>query len=300
MTPPAAATATLALLNPQAAGGRAAAWAPRLRAWLPEQVPLHQPPSVAEARALLAQQPEGHRVLLLGGDGSLHALLPELAARRLELALLPLGSGNDTARALGLPRRVDAATVAHALHAPALPMDLGEVRTEHGTRLFASSLAAGFDAAIALRALAGPRWLAGTPRYLWATLQELAALRVQALSVMLDGQPLHEGPALFASVLNTRSYGAGMPVAPAARVDDGQLDAVVAGRFGRAGALGMLPRLLTGTHTGHARVRLAQGRHLTLRASRPLPLAADGEALAPALEVQVRVLPGALRAVRGP
>jgi len=290
----------LALLNPHAAGGRARALAEPLRALLPADVPLHLSGSVAEAQALLRAWPAGTRVLLVGGDGSLHPLLPALVDGGHELALLPFGSGNDTARALGhCARPLSAVAVSHALQAPATPMDLGEVATAHETRLFASSLAAGFDAAIAIRALRMPKALAGTARYLAATFGELAALQVQPVTVTVDGQPVHDGPALFASVLNTPSYGAGMPVAPTARVDDGQLDLVVAGRFGRAGALAMLPRLLTGRHVGHPRVRLAAGQAITLRGAAPLPLAADGEPLVAAAEVQLRVLPGALRAVRG-
>lgn len=292
--------AALALLNPHAAGGRAGALAGPLRALLPAGVPLHLSGSVAEAQALLRARPAGTRVLLAGGDGSLHPLLPALVDGGHELALLPFGSGNDTARALGhRAGSLSAAAVTHALQAPAAPMDLGEVATAHETRLFASSLAAGFDAAIAIRALRMPKALAGTARYLAATFGELAALQVQPVTVTVDGQPVHDGPALFASVLNTPSYGAGMPVAPAARVDDGQLDLVVAGRFGRAGALAMLPRLLTGRHVGHPRVRLAAGQSIALQAAAPLPLAADGEPMAAATQVRLRVRPGTLRVVRG-
>ncbi len=291
--------AAIALLNPHAAGGRAGALAGPLRTLLPADVPLHLSGGVAEALALLRAQPPGTRVLLVGGDGSLHPLLPALVDRGLELALLPFGSGNDTARALGhRAEPLRAAAVAHALQGPAAPMDLGEVATARETRLFASSLAAGFDAAIAIRALRMPRALTGTARYLAATFAELAALQVQPITVTVDGRPVHDGPALFASVLNTPSYGAGMPVAPAARVDDGRLDLVVAGRFGRLGALAMLPRLLTGRHVGHDRVQLAAGAGIVLQARSPLPLAADGEPLAAAAQVRLRVLPGALRAVR--
>ena len=54
----------------------------------------------------------------------------------------------------------------------------GGMETERGKLArwrFASSLAAGFDAAVGLRALRGPAWLSGQPRYLWATLREIAA-----------------------------------------------------------------------------------------------------------------------------
>ena len=64
---------------------------------------------------------------------------------------------------------------------------------------FLSSLTAGFDSAVGLRAINGPRWLRGLPRYLLATFGELAALRNWPLQVTTDGELIHNGPALFAS-----------------------------------------------------------------------------------------------------
>ncbi len=295
------------LLNPHAAGGRAAAWSPRIAAHLRANAPgasLHCADSVAQALALLQGWPPGSRVVLAGGDGTLHQMLPALLARGHSLALLPCGTGNDTARAFGLYGMRWSAALDFGLRAPALATDLGQITqtTAAGQRIthFISSLAAGFDAAVAQRALRAPGWLRGMPRYLYATLAELAALRRFRLRVTAGERLLHQGDTLFASVLNTRSYGSGMPIAPQARLDDGQLDLVVAGSFGRAGALAMMPLLLSGQHPRHPRVGLFAVQALRIEASPALPLAADGEALPDATDIEVRVLPGALPAVRRP
>jgi len=291
----------LLLLNPRAAGGRAGRLAPQIQAWLNQHaplVPLHQPVSMAAARALLQAAPPGSRVVLAGGDGSLHQMLPALLAQGHELGLLPCGTGNDSARAFGLHRLAWPEALHVALHGPARPTDVGEVLANGQATPFISSLAAGFDAAVAQRALRAPAWLRGLPRYLQATLSELAALRRFHIRAQVDGQAVHAGDALVASVLNTASYGSGMPVAPDARIDDGQLDLVLAGRFGPVGALAMMPLLLAGLHTRHPRVALHAMTLLQLRADPPLPLAADGEALPDAAELTVRVRPGALAVVR--
>ena len=291
-------TPALCLLNPRAANGRCAALAGPLREALP-QVPLVLPENVAAARQQLLALPEGSRVIVAGGDGTVHQLLPALVARRLQLALLPGGTGNDLARALGLARMSWREALAHAQHAPATPMDLGEITTpESGTQLFMSSLTAGFDAAIAIRAQAAPNWLRGQPRYLWATLTEIGRLRVYPLRVEADGQLLHDGPMLFASSLNTPSYGSGMPAAPGARVDDGELQLLRVGAFGRLGALAMMPLLLTGLHLRHGKVALTGFKSLRLTSPAPVPLAVDGEALPSAMDISVRVLPQALSVVR--
>lgn len=291
---------SLVLLNRRAGGGKAAALEAPLRQQLADerrQASFAAPATLAEAQALIEAWPSGSRVVLVGGDGTLHRLLPALLARGHELALIPAGSGDDTARALGLRGLPPAAALSHALDAPSLPVDLGEVRTAHERRPFISSLAAGFDAAVAQRALHGPAALTGLPRYLWATLRELAALRQHRLRIDVDGSRWYDGPALFASTLNTPSYGSGMPAVPGARTTDGRLDLLLAARLGRLGVLGMLPRLLAGRHLGHAQVATASFTTLRIASDTPLPLAADGEALQAASEVEVEVWPGVLRVV---
>lgn len=255
------------------------------------------PGDAQASRAWLAERPPGQRCVLVGGDGTVHQLLPALLQGRHSLGLVPLGSGNDTARALGVHGLPWQQALGLALASPATPIDLGELETPEGTRPFVSSLAAGFDAAVGLRALTGPAWLRGLPRYLWATFGELARLQRHGLTVEIDGETLHEGPAIFASVLNTPSYGSGMPAVPAAQVDDRRLDVLVAGRFGRTAALAMLPRLLAGRHLGDARIRTGTFASLRISSDRSVPLAADGEPAGRASRWEVRVRPHALQVV---
>lgn len=298
--PPAAArSGALVLLNPLAGGGRAARLlAPLQQALQGSNDRLLVAPSVAAAEAELARWSRGSRVVLAGGDGTLHRLLPAVLAQGHELALLPCGTGNDTARAWGLHRLRWSEALAVARTAPARPTDLGEVKTSAGRTPFLSSLCVGFDGAVCERAMASPPWLSGMPRYLWATLTEMASLSARQLRVHADGALVHEGAALFASVLNTPTYGSGMPVVPGATIDDGRLNLLLAGRFGRLGALAMMPLLMTSQHLRHPRVRTLPFSELRVSSAAPVPLAADGEVLPAAPEIGVRVLAGALQAVR--
>jgi len=295
----------IVLANPRAQGGRAARLLPALRDALPPGVALHTPERVDAALALLRALPEGTRVVAVGGDGTLHRWLPALIERDHELGIVPLGSGNDTARALGVHRGSPLPWLTHALNGPVSFMDTGlatwhDALGEKHETPFISSLSAGFDAAVVARALTGPPRLRGLPRYLWATLRELAALRSWHLDVTVDGVHGHEGPALFAATLNTPTYGSGMPATPGARVHDGLLNLLLVGPFGRLGALGMLPRLLLGWHLGHARVNTRAFEKMLLLGRGDLPLAADGEWLGLARSVNVAVRPASLRVVRAP
>jgi len=290
------------LLNPHARGGRAAALLPTLQAALPPDAVLHAPRDLVDALALLQKLPEGSRVVAVGGDGTLNRWLPVLLERRLELGVVPMGSGNDIARALGMHRRKPLAALVHALNAETRPMDVGcaQWRDPMGREfrtVFLSSFTAGFDSAVVMRTLSGPQWLRGLPRYLWATLAELVHLQTWALDVSANGKHLHSGPALFASSLNTSTFGSGMPAAPAARTNDGLLNLLLAGPFGRLSALAMLPRLLTGTHLGHPYISTRAFETMTLSSLTDLPLAADGEFLGYARQLNLSVLPGALAVV---
>lgn len=291
------------VLNPHARGGRADRLLPDLKGALPPDVGLHVPDGVEAALRVLQGLPAGSRVVAVGGDGTLHRWLPALVERNHVLGVVPMGSGNDVARALGLRGKDPMDWLVHALNAPPSFMDLG-CAAWHGAdgqrreTLFLSSLTAGFDAAVVRRSLNGPRSLRGVPRYLWATLGELASLRTWSLDVTVDGLPVHAGPGLFASSLNTPTFGSGMPATPGARIHDGLLNLLLAGPFDRLGVLCMLPRLLTGTHLGHPRIRTQAFEAMTVLGRGDLPLAADGEWLGLARSFSVSVRRSALRVVQ--
>lgn len=299
---------TLVLVNPHAQGGRVRRLLPALREAVEAQMPfarLLAPDGLDDALHILQRETPGARVVLIGGDGSFNRWLPALLTQQLTVGLLPLGSGNDLARALLLNRRDWRQALSDALHGQPAPMDTGlAVWTDlHGDvhrTPFASSLTCGFDSAVALRAQQGPRWLRGLPRYLWATLKEWRHLQHWQAQVHADGQLLGEDPMLFTSVLNTPTFGSGLPAVPQARIDDGQLDWLRAGPFGRWATLAMLPQLALGTHLRHPMVGAGHFRQLQLRCETGVPLAADGEWLGQARQVQVSVHAASLQVIRPP
>ncbi len=301
------------LLNPHAAGGKAAALAEPMRHWLSQhaaQVTLEVQESAAQSRRLIDVLPLGSRIVVVGGDGTLNQLLPSLLAGVHTVALVPFGSGNDTARALGLYGLSWQQALLRGLNGSVSKIDVGlaefELDEEEGQQTtpkkfcsvpFISSFTTGFDSSVGLRAIHGPKWLRGLPRYLLATVRELANLRTWPVQVSLDAEIVHVGEALFASTLNTPSFGGGMPAVPHARMSDGQLDMLLAKQFNVFETLLMLPRLLIGKHLSHNKVQTQAFQNMTLAAQTPLPLAADGEYLGLSKLIKVCVLPSALAVV---
>ena len=271
---------TLVLLNPHAQGGRAAKRGAAIDAWLQQHSPTTKfmvSDSLDEALRILRDLPRNTRVVAVGGDGTLNQWLPALLERDLKLGLVPMGSGNDVARAIGVYGLTWQQALLHALTQPTRPMDVGQATYNEQHTLFLSSFTAGFDSAVGKRALDGPKWLRGLPRYLWATTQELAQLQAWDLEIESADLRSASEPCLFASTLNTPTFGSGMPATPAARIDDGLLDIIQAGKFNLLATLIMLPKLLLGKHVGHPKIKIAKTAEVLIRSKQPLPLASDGE-----------------------
>ena len=298
----------MVLLNPHAAGGKAAALAEPMRLWLKQnspQIALEMPDSVGNARLLIDALPPASRVVVVGGDGTLNQLLPGLLKGQHIAALVPFGSGNDTARALGLYGLSWEKALAHGLAGASSQIDLGlaefEVDESGHPKVcsvpFISSLTTGFDSSVGLRALNGPKWLRGLPRYLLATVREFVNFRTWRMDVSVDSALVHSGKALFASTLNTRTFGAGMPAVPHARLDDGALNLLLAGDISLLQTLLLLPRLLIGKHLSHPKVRTRAFQTMQIESTTPVPIAADGEYLGVSRQITVRVQAGQLAVV---
>jgi diacylglycerol kinase (ATP) len=299
----------LILLNPHAQGGRVERYLPVISQWLKlhrancklctngDSVTLAAPKHLDESLKRIEGMPNGSRVVAVGGDGSINRWLPSLLEKQHSLGIVPLGSGNDGARALGLYGAALEESLQLALHGQAFPVDTGVVKwtdTQGLTReaVFLDVCTCGFDSSIALRALQGPLWLRGMPRYLWATVRELIRLRAWRVRVEVDAQPLlSQKPkwtqALFVSSFNTPSFGAGIPAAPQASVTDGKLNLLFAAKLNRLQALILLPRLLFGRHLGHSKIHTTAYQQLHLESPEGIPLAVDGEYLGMATQVLV-------------
>ena len=286
------------LINPIAGRGRARHHAALVVAALRER---SAPYSVVyseypgHAAHLASQLPTGGTLMLFGGDGSLHEVLPAALARDLRLVIVPSGSGDDFAFALGIPRHAPVAAADLVHHGLERRVDLGEV---NGVP-FANAFGSGFDAEVARRVVAAPPLFKGLGRYLYGVVGSLWDLRLADLVLDImhpdGGRSEHVGRSLLVSAQNGPRAGGSFLFAPGARVDDGVLDVVVAGRFGRLGTLAILGRVAKGEHEGHPQVARYAATALTVRWAIPTPAHAEGEILPTAAVYGVRILPATLR-----
>ncbi|MFE7949567.1 diacylglycerol kinase [Streptomyces sp. NPDC057426] len=236
-------------------------------------------------------------LVAVGGDGMVSLALQAVAGTRTPLGVVAVGTGNDFARALGLPLR--APTAAGRLAAELLQgeagrdIDLGRV----GDRWFGTVLASGFDSRVNDR---GNRmWLpVGRFRYDLAMIAELAAFRPVPYRLTFDDGTERQVEATLVAVGNGTSYGGGMRICAGASMDDGLFDVTVVGDCRRTTLIKVFPRVYRGTHLDHPAVTVHRVRSLTLDAP-DVTGYADGEPLGP-LPLTADCVPGALRVLAPP
>jgi len=231
-------------------------------------------------------------VVAWGGDGTINEAGSALAFSGVPLAIVPGGSGNGLARDLGVPLEARAA-LELAATGRARAIDAGEI---DGRALFFNVAGVGLDAAIAAR-LARRDALRGLAGYVKATLSELPRYRACPYAIRFDGRHTIERPAWFVALANSRQYGHGAQIAPAARLDDGRLDLVVVEPQSLGWLLRRLPALFRGTLTGGPGLHMSQMQEAVITGSGPLGYHVDGEPGAGGASIRVAVRPAALRIV---
>ena len=244
---------------------------------------------VAEARDAGARM-----VVVAGGDGTLHHAVQELAGSPTALAILPIGTGDDNARTLGIPLKDPARAAGAVLGAHVRTIDLGEVTAADGTqRYFLGVLSAGFDSFVNERANR-MSWPKGKARYVVAIAGELRTFRPVEYTAALDGREVRDG-AMLVAVGNGISYGGGMKVCPGAVPDDGLLDITWLHAVSTPTFIRVFPSVFSGSHVDKPFVSTYQAREISLDAPGQLAYA-DGERIGP-LPISIRACPGALSVV---
>jgi diacylglycerol kinase (ATP) len=256
--------------------------------------------SLAHAKDLAAAAAgRGDVVVAVGGDGMAGALAAVAAACGASYGLIPAGRGNDLAGVLGIP--ADPAAAAAVLAAGRVRrIDLISVEAPgHPETVVAGSVYAGIPA-VAGQIANTTRWLGGSLVYPVAALRALARWQPATFSVGIAGDGDHEFDGYAVVVANAARFGAGMRIAPAADIDDGQLDVVLMRRAGKVTFVRALLKVKDGSHIGLPQISVHRGAEVTVSVSRDLPAGADGEPLpgaaplAAGTTMRIRALPGAL------
>lgn len=286
------------IFNPSAGAGVAPAALDRLlRSYLPGST-LHLPSSAEELhecvrRALQAGEVEA--LVLAGGDGLANLVVNALPMRelsRVPLALVPLGTGNDLARSLGIPTDL-AAALRLAARGAERRVDAVRVHwTENRspTHLVNVGLL-GFGATIEL----GPtlKRRLGSRAYTLAAVAEVRRLKAHRVTLRL-GDEVMDLEAYMVAVANGSFMGGGVAIAPDARLDDGELDVVIVPKSAPHRLVRAAVAILRGRQRPGREVVVRRCREVAVRVPASWVLNADGEQV-PGTPTRFEVLPAALR-----
>lgn len=226
-------------------------------------------------------------VVAWGGDGTVNEIGSALISREAALAIVPAGSGNGLARALGVVRDPRQA-IENAVRATPHAIDAGDL----AGHLFFNLAGIGFDAHVAAcfdREKAGGRGLAG---YVRIVARELVRYKPRAYRIDEAGSLR---VALLVTIANSPQFGNGARIAPAARVDDGRLDLVIFEEVSRLRTVLAVPRLFTGGIASQRGVSIRPIESATIESDAPMTFHVDGEPFAGGTRLAVAVKPAALR-----
>jgi len=244
------------------------------------------PEDLTRAAAQASRNPKIDRVVICGGDGSLHYAVRDFDLARGTMAILPLGSGDDFATVLGIPKHLrDACSL--IVRGNVREVD---VALANGLR-YLGVAGLGFDSEVNEYANT-IRWLGGSLVYVYATLRLLP--RFTPRVVRIDGGA--PKPIMFAAVGNSRQYGGGIRIVPEAKFDDGLLDACVVGATTRMQLLLTMPKAYDGSHVKKPFVEVRRAKEFRFDAETTLHVYADGERLTQT-PVTFSVAEGKLRVV---
>lgn len=233
------------------------------------------------------------RVVAVGGDGTVHEVANGLLGHGGDVALgvVPIGSGNDFAKLVGVYRHAPVRAVRRLVTARTATFDAGRVGAEY----FVNSMGLGFGPAVVRLRNAMPG-LSGFASYLVPVLRAFASFRAPRFEIRAAGFA-ETGYMMMVEVCNGTTAGGSYRFAPDAQPDDGRLDVCVVRRLSLPRFLLAIPRVMRGTHGRMREVELFRTREVTIRSlDGPLLLHLDGELREPAAShCTVRVEPARLK-----
>lgn len=215
---------------------------------------------------------EATEIIVVGGDGTLLAVVNALEDVPIPIGIIPCGTGNDFARTQGLSLQVETA-ILHMLNWSNIKkVDVG--KSDGSCFLNVASI--GIDAEIVKRTQQVKKWAFGSVVYLISSLIEIMVYRPLDISLCIDGVEYQRTVELVA-VANGRYYGGGMKIAPMADPTDGMYDVVLARKMKRLRLVQLLPKLYSGGHVGEPEVEIFRGQNIKIKSTQNTSINLDGE-----------------------
>jgi diacylglycerol kinase (ATP) len=252
----------------------------------------------AERAATMAAADGCEALFVAGGDGTLNEAVNGLAAARalsaIVVGIVPFGTGNDFAAALGIPLETEPALDV-LLEGRELAIDLGEVNG----RVFVNTSGGGFIAEVSAAVTPQLKTIAGRLAYLIGGAQVLFDFEPVGASVTITPGALNVTRPLYAfAVCNSRLIAGGRLIAPDAVIDDGLLDVCLIEAMSALEFVALARKVAGGEHVKDPRVLYYQAQSVRIELDREVHVNTDGEVFEDT-RCEYRVLPRAARFLAG-
>jgi diacylglycerol kinase (ATP) len=220
--------------------------------------------------------------VIFGGDGTIHRHLSELVELETPVLVVPCGSGNDFARALGLKTVRDSADAFRRFASDGANLhsiDLGLICGPNAAtpRYFCCVAGVGIDGNIAARANRLPPWLRSRGGYALSAPPEFIRFAPLPMKISMNGTLATPQPTILAAVANAPGFGGGMKIAPRASLTDGKLDLCVVRGMNVAKLFCLFPTVYFGRHLGFKEVEYSQTDSVHIDSAEPIDVYGDGE-----------------------
>lgn len=295
------------IINPMANNGRSRALIPQITQWGASlgdfSVVTTTERGHAQQLAREAALAGFDLVVAAGGDGTVHEVVNGLFAANqpnAKLGIIPLGSGNDLAFALGIPMDPETA-VSHLTIGQPRAIDLARIEDENGRSCVVdNNVGIGFDAMVVVRTEAMQR-IQGFLKYLTAVLQCIAFYYdTPYLEMRFDDEQVAQETLFLAFGIGFRG-GGGFLLTPDARLDDNLIDTCLVNPVNRLTMLNMLGKAIKGTHTTSRHVTMRKNKQIIVKSESPMPIHVDGELFAypkdNVRQVTITSLPSAIEVI---
>ncbi|MGY0694986.1 diacylglycerol kinase [Virgibacillus sp. FSP13] len=212
-------------------------------------------------------------VVAAGGDGTINEVVNGLAEQdyRPKLGIIPVGTTNDFARALSIPRNIMKA-VDIILDDHAMPLDIGKVNEHY----FINIAGGGKLTELTYEVPSKLKTMLGQLAYYMKGIEMLPSLKPTSVKIEYDGEVLEDDIMLFL-VSNTNSIGGFEKLAPTAKLDDGYFDVIILKRTNLAEFIRIATLALRGAHLDHKNVIYTKAKHIKVETAEKMQLNIDGE-----------------------
>ena len=296
------------IVNPKADKGKAKQASSALRPLIPNDIHASwvetDAPTHATNLAMKAVQERAEVIVAFGGDGTVHEIVNGIMQfkpdERPQLAIVPLGSGNDFSINAGIPENPEEA-IQKAFNGHSKEVDVCVLEDDTNRKEYwINAMGIGFDADAAIHTKKS-KHLKGFGMYLWAVIQTILHHHHIANMTIRTDAAIMEKEILMLGLCNGAREGGGFLVAPDASIDDGILDYALIGGVSRLKLFRLIPEVMRGTHGRFKEVEMGRFRELNAIFDRPMAIQLDGEIFSEfessTRAISIKILPKALQVI---